>query len=324
MRAIKNYMRSKKTMRNCQEPVCATLNARKCMNEFCGCWAPVDNSFYFTGYTFTMPWTKKTWTMSRGAGYVSFADGSTKFHIVETGSAISASMVVNKDVIIESETDYIKLAMLAETIQDNIAQDGANARTEVSDDEKDIIVAGFTTLRNQQVWFDWDGVTYWKNRPAFPVWDVVDYDGKVLGQQWLLETWGKFAYLDGNDGDKFQDYQEALAQAWATKMKIDYDFSWVIREGFALNSRPSKWEVADDGYNCYVPTVNNYMYRLSFTNDGILQIIIAEAGQWIPGVEAWKQITLSNDAENYIAHNREGWIYIDAIGDEKVLWELAE
>lgn len=36
-RQLKNYMRSKKTMWNCQEPVCATLNAWKCMNEFCGC-----------------------------------------------------------------------------------------------------------------------------------------------------------------------------------------------------------------------------------------------------------------------------------------------
>lgn len=37
MRQIKNYLRSKRTMWNCQEPVCATLNAWKCMNEYCGC-----------------------------------------------------------------------------------------------------------------------------------------------------------------------------------------------------------------------------------------------------------------------------------------------
>lgn len=37
MRQIKNYLRSKRTMWNCQEPVCATLNAWKCMNELCGC-----------------------------------------------------------------------------------------------------------------------------------------------------------------------------------------------------------------------------------------------------------------------------------------------
>lgn len=37
MRQIKNYLRSKRTMWNCQEPVCATLNAWKCMNEFCNC-----------------------------------------------------------------------------------------------------------------------------------------------------------------------------------------------------------------------------------------------------------------------------------------------
>lgn len=37
MRQIKEYLRSKRTMWNCQEPACATLNAWKCMNEFCNC-----------------------------------------------------------------------------------------------------------------------------------------------------------------------------------------------------------------------------------------------------------------------------------------------
>lgn len=37
MRQIKNYLRSKRTMWNCQEPVCVTLQAWKCANELCGC-----------------------------------------------------------------------------------------------------------------------------------------------------------------------------------------------------------------------------------------------------------------------------------------------
>lgn len=44
MRQIKNYLRSKRTMWNCQESPCATLNAWKCMNEFCGCWEWGSNS----------------------------------------------------------------------------------------------------------------------------------------------------------------------------------------------------------------------------------------------------------------------------------------
>lgn len=304
---------------------CVTLSRWRSW-DFCSCSSAKgkeDDSFYFTGYTFKMPWTNKTWTISRGSWYVSFADGATKFHIVENGSAISAAMVTNKDVIIEDNADYIKLAMLYETIQDNIAQDWAEAKTTVSDDEKDIIVAGFNTLKNQQVWFDWDGTTFWNNNNSFPLYNVVDYNGEVLWQQWLLETGGKFAYLEGNDWDTFMDYYSDLLQAGATKMKVDYEFSGVIREWFALESRPSKGGIDVDGYTCYVPTTTWYLYKLSFTNDNVLQLIMAEAGQWIPGVDAWTVVTLSNEAEDYIAHNWEWWIYLDAIGDEKVLWELA-
>lgn len=68
MRQLKNYMRSKRTMRNCQEPVCVTLGARKCMNEYCGCWVdggintvpiPVEPGISAIG--FIMPWTDETW-----------------------------------------------------------------------------------------------------------------------------------------------------------------------------------------------------------------------------------------------------------------------
>lgn len=119
------------------------------------------------------------------------------------------------------------------------------------------------------------------------------------------------------------DYYSDLLQAGATKMKVDYEFSGVIREGFALDSRPSKGGIDVDGYTCYVPTTTWYLYKLSFTNDDVLQLIMAEAGQWIPWVDSWTVVTLSNEAEEYIAHNREWWIYLDAIGDEMALWELA-
>lgn len=320
MRQLKSYLKSRNTMRGCVPCECATLKCRR--EATCNC-EPVDNSFSFTGYTFTMPWTKKTWTISSWTGYITFSDGDTKFHILETGSAITANMVNNNDVVIIDNADYMKLAMLYDEIQNNVRENWENAKTELSDDEKEVIVSWFTTLKDQQVWFEWDGRTFWNNNNNFPLYNVVDYNGKVLGQQWLLETWGKFAYLDGKLWDTYMDYYTALLQAWATKMKIDYDFSATIREWFELNNRPSKWGLTDSGYACYVPTTDNYMYKLSFTNDGKLQVILAEVGRWIPWVTEWKVVTLSNEAEEYIAHNREGWIYLDAIGDEMVLWEIA-
>ena len=38
MRQLKAFLRHKNSMWNCQEPVCTTLNAWKCMNAFCNCW----------------------------------------------------------------------------------------------------------------------------------------------------------------------------------------------------------------------------------------------------------------------------------------------
>lgn len=319
MRAIKQFMRNRKAeMLWCGPCECRTL---QCWREAqCNC-EETDNTFKMIGYTFTMPWTKKTWTMSKGSWYVSFTDGETGFHFINNWSAIRPWM--QDDLLIEDVDTYHTMLAFTETVDDNIRAEGAEAETIVPDEIKALIVDNFQTMKAQQVYFDWDGVKVWNNDNRFPIYNVVDYDGKVLWEQWMLETWGKFAYLEWNDWDTYGDIIIALLQQGAGKIKIDYNFSAVIREGFTLNSRPSKWGLAEDGYACYVPTVNNYMYKLSFNNDGILQLILAEAGQGIPGVDAWTVVTLSNEAEDYIAHNREGWIYLDAIGDEKVLGELA-
>ncbi|MBO7696086.1 MAG: hypothetical protein J6T10_25920 [Methanobrevibacter sp.] len=37
MRALKTLLRAKKTMRNCNDCKCITLNAWKCMEELCNC-----------------------------------------------------------------------------------------------------------------------------------------------------------------------------------------------------------------------------------------------------------------------------------------------
>lgn len=44
MRQLKNALKSRKNMRNCQERKCILLGLRRCADEFCGCGEENNNS----------------------------------------------------------------------------------------------------------------------------------------------------------------------------------------------------------------------------------------------------------------------------------------
>lgn len=268
-----------------------------------------------------MPWTNKTWTMSSGSEYVSFSDGEAAFHFVVNWSSITPAMA--KDDIVEDADTYYLLSEFYELVKDNVTEEWADAKTEVPVEIEAVIVEEFKSVKAQQVWFVWDGVTYQNNKTTMPLYEVVDYDGNVLWTQSLVETNWKFAVLAGDDATTYTSIMTDMITQWAGKTKVSYSFSETIREGFELDNIASKWDLGTAGYDCAVDSADNLKFTLNITNliPGTW-VLIATAWDKLPWVAEWTSVDISAGLADTIVGDWEGWIYLTADAEDAIEVEL--
>lgn len=309
-RQLKNFLKERKRGW-CK---CKCLSRWRC-GDFCSCSNNVDNTFYFTGYTFIMPGTNKTWTFAPHNDNIQFTDGTTSIFIVENWSWISPTMI--KDYIIVDSDSYYIFMELAYDVADNIDEYWPDAKTVISEEDKAIIVNAFNQLTSQIVYFNWDGVTYQNNKNTMPLYNVEDYFGKKLWTQSMVETNWKFAILWGNDWNKYTDLMTELITQWEGVMKVPYPFSATIREGFELNNIASKWDLGSSWYDCFVDSPNNLKYTLNLTDlVPWTWALIATAWDKLPWVTEWTSVSLSSELSDAIIGDWEGWIYLtESTGD---------
>lgn len=311
MRQLKNLMKAKKPMWRCGECKCVTLQAWKCADEFCGCWEATDDTLYFTGYSFIMPGTNKTWYFAPHNDNIQFTDGTTSIFIVENWSSISPTMI--KDYIITDSESYYIFMELAYDVADNIDEYWPDAKTVISEEDKAIIVNAFNQLTSQIVYFNWDWVTYQNDKTTMPLYNVEDYFGKKLWTQSMVETNWKFAILWGNAWTTYTNLMTELIAQWEGVMKVPYPFSATIREGLALDNIPSKGDLWASGYDCIVDSPSNLKFTLNLT-DLVPWTWVLSATAWdkLPWVTEGTSVSLSSELADAIIGDWDGWIYLTA------------